>query len=352
VLALAWGLFFFLALQALPLFLLERVWPEQRDPEYYVRLRQLREQWGKDGDRRLAVLLGSSRVAAGFRLGELPPREADGGAAPLVFDFGQLGAGPRMQLVWLRRLLADGVRPDRVFVEYWPAYCAEGIAGNEEERIRVETLTHAEVAALERHCTGKGALSQAWRARRLWPTPCRVNRQVLGPWLPSIIAPAPPDRNPGLELWMKYDPWGCSAPFVALEDLPPIAPDRVRPAYEARTTGYRRTEAVAAVYREIWAVCRENHVHPHLYVLPEGPAFRSWYSADAQAEIAAFLDEVRADGVPVTDARDWCAEKDFIDSAHLMTHGAITLTRRFGQEVLGLAAMPADAHGPVVRAGR
>ena len=43
-----------------------------------------------------------------------------GAAGPVVFNYGILGAGPVLELLTLRRLLADGVHPDCIIVEAWP----------------------------------------------------------------------------------------------------------------------------------------------------------------------------------------------------------------------------------------
>ena len=38
----------------------------------------------------------------------------------MLFNFGMVGAGPLVELVVLRRLLAEGVRPDLLLVEVLP----------------------------------------------------------------------------------------------------------------------------------------------------------------------------------------------------------------------------------------
>ncbi|MGO8056310.1 hypothetical protein, partial [Rhizobium leguminosarum] len=42
--------------------------------------------------------------------------------APNAFNFALVGTGPEMSHLVLHRILAAGIRPDWVFLEYWPAF--------------------------------------------------------------------------------------------------------------------------------------------------------------------------------------------------------------------------------------
>ena len=54
----------------------------------------------------------------------LPPRSRPR-PDPLLFNLSLVGSGPVMELMALRRLYADGVRPDAVVFEYWPPFLRE-----------------------------------------------------------------------------------------------------------------------------------------------------------------------------------------------------------------------------------
>src|SRR4051794_30119361 len=90
--------------------------PDWIDIEYYLRLQNLQACVRAEPDRPLVLVLGSSRVLNGLAADDLPPG-AEPGRGPLVFNLGLPGAGPVSELVCLRRLLADGIRPKAIVVE-------------------------------------------------------------------------------------------------------------------------------------------------------------------------------------------------------------------------------------------
>src|SRR4051812_44856236 len=93
----------------------ERLWPAVRDPEFAARAEQLHQHHpqGAASRRPLVLALGSSRTLMGLDARRLSEATAEtGDVPPLVFNFGVPGSGPMLEAVCLRRLLADGVRPD------------------------------------------------------------------------------------------------------------------------------------------------------------------------------------------------------------------------------------------------
>src|SRR5258708_6444152 len=112
---LAWGLGLFLAAQAAFALALLGPGSRLRDPEVALKLRALRRLLSAQPGRPLVLALGSSRLGVNLRPHELPGA-ADPGA-PLVFNFALCRSGPALELLCLRRLLAAGVRPDRLLVE-------------------------------------------------------------------------------------------------------------------------------------------------------------------------------------------------------------------------------------------
>ena len=73
-----------------------------------------------------------------------------------------------------------------------------------------------------------------------------------------------------------------------------------------------------------------------LVLMPEGPAFRSWYSPEALRDAKNWVEQLGRDNdAPVIDAREWLAkEEDFTDSVHLVWDGANRFTDRLGQEII------------------
>jgi hypothetical protein len=129
---------------------------------------------------------------------------------------------------------------------------------------------------------------------------------------------------------------------IQLEDLP--------------TTAGRRKTALQAARREYWGglqdfrmtdfppgspfenlcelldSCRQDGVRTVLLLMPEGPAFRSWYPPGLWPRIRERLGTVAvAHGAPLIDAHEWMAEDDFYDSHHLTLAGATLFTERLGR---------------------
>src|SRR4051812_40711862 len=94
--------------------------PGLYDSEYAVRLRTLRARVAEAPGRPLLLLVGSSRTEMNFLPEVLPPLHTASGETPLVFNFSHLGAGPVMNLLEVRRLLRDGVRPGWLVLEAMP----------------------------------------------------------------------------------------------------------------------------------------------------------------------------------------------------------------------------------------
>ena len=110
--------------------------PRLRDPEYGKRLAGLQARLAENPGRPLVLAIGSSRTAMGVRPGVL---ETDGGdpRRPLLFNMALAGSGPIMELMVLRRALADGVKPAAVLVEFWPAFLREDGAMNADTGLDV-----------------------------------------------------------------------------------------------------------------------------------------------------------------------------------------------------------------------
>src|SRR5205807_756932 len=125
--ALPWAIGAFLLGQALLLWAFYGWHPEAHDPEYGGKLRRLRALIAAKPTAPLIVVLGSSRVAMGFRPDAIAGVRAADGREPIVFDYSSDGSAPILQLLCVRRLLDDGIKPDWVVVEYWhEVYDQEG----------------------------------------------------------------------------------------------------------------------------------------------------------------------------------------------------------------------------------
>ncbi len=98
--------------------ILEDVRPELRDPEFGIRLQQLKEWQQKAPGRPLVLAIGSSRMQ--FGLSPAAMGFSDEPSEPLVYNLGYQGALPNMAALNLIRVLDAGIRPHCVLVEFVP----------------------------------------------------------------------------------------------------------------------------------------------------------------------------------------------------------------------------------------
>src|SRR5262245_49560576 len=115
------GLVGFVALQAGFTSLLAGKLSWLRSPDYGHKLSRLCQAIRAAEHPQTVVMLGSSRTAYGLKGSAIEPiLSHDRGRPVVLYNFGLHGAGPLSYLINLRRLLADGVRPDLLLIEILP----------------------------------------------------------------------------------------------------------------------------------------------------------------------------------------------------------------------------------------
>lgn len=328
---LAWGLLFFLAGQAGLGLALYHWKPQLRDPEYGLKLQYLREQIAERPGRPVVVVLGSSRVAMGLRPAALAGCWPEG-QEPVVFNYSLIGAGPVLELLCLHRLLADGIRPDWVFIECWPPFWHQEGIYSEDTRLDVNRLAWRDVPLLERYQTRPRSLS--WEVLQGHLAPWFAHRFILlSRYAPSWVAWTS-RRDDG---WRGLDRHG----WLARKRREVTAADRRRAAEQTRLyfqplcTSLEIADISDKALAELLALCRREGIRPALLVMPEGKEFQGLYPPEVRSRVDAYLAQVqREQQIPVFDTRDWMADDDFIDGFHLLPAGAAAFTLRLGREVL------------------
>jgi hypothetical protein len=334
--ALLWALGLFAAGQWALGTWLHRAHPEMCDPIWQFRMGRLKARLAEAPGRPLVLVLGSSRPANAFSpqdLGDWRPR---GRPAPVVFNVAMLGAGPVRELLSLRRVLAEGIRPEWVLVEAWPAFWGqEGPYCETDAILRTDTywsdlrvLGHLYKAGWE----GFGRVC----AQAL---PVVHNRTaVFNQYLPFLV-----DRNTDGDIrawrmhWQTLDDWGwlptrmSQAPRQYWEKGLEKVRDVTRPTLEK----LRVTPLVDWTYRKILEECRGRGIKLAFVVLPEHSALRGWYTPHTHAVFNGYLLRLQKEhGTPVIDTRDWVPDEQFVDFSHVQDSGAHTFSTRFGREVL------------------
>src|SRR5262249_19007317 len=161
--------------------------PELRDQEYGRRLDSLRDRVAENPGRRLVVVIGGSGAAM-----DVSPRaweEVRSGSAsdPLLFNMARVGGGPLMNLMTLRRLYADGIRPAGVILEYWPPLLREEGAFREADRIDPDKLYDCDRPFVREYLPDAERIERRMLAVRLNPVFSQRTtgvRETFPNWLP------------------------------------------------------------------------------------------------------------------------------------------------------------------------
>ncbi len=328
--ALAWGAGLFLAAQlALGLYIDARH-PERRDLEHGVKLRLLHRKLDACAGQPLVLALGSSRVECGLCPAALPPGPDP--RAPFVFNYGLTGAGPFAELLCLRRLLAEGIRPRGALVEVMPPLLA--VNGSGPDCVPTHRLAWRDLALAARYRPPGGLLGE-WLVGRL--VSCHSYRfSLLNAVAPSWV---PADRRLGpQQLLESIDDSGWGAcPFRATPEDRRQAREVARQTYGGLLTAFAVDPETDRALRELLALCRQEGIPAALFVMPEASTFAALYSPAARAAVGDYLAGLCRDcGVPLLDARGWARDEHFWDGHHLLAEGAKAFSRRFGRAALPL----------------
>lgn len=344
--SLAWTLLWFVAGQFALRSLLSTK-PEIADVEFGRKLHDLRQAVADHPDRPLVLMLGSSRVATGFRPDALLPEGANQTQEPLVFNFAQVGSGPEMAHLSLRRLLDAGVRPDWVFVEFWPpTWGVERGLKEFNEQINVGCLAWDEVQLLGGYLPRPGKLYRRWLNMQAFSVVSQRDA-LLRYYAPDwSLSSNPPDRR-----CQNLDQLGWWSPMesVASEERGRLI-ERYRRVYERRLGRYQVAKSPDLALRNILALCQHERMRATVVVLPEGEVFRDLYPESTLQAVRTYLDGIRREcGVEVVDARDWVGDDGFMDGHHLLPAGATVFTRRLGHDVVQPRLAEAELSRPVRR---
>jgi hypothetical protein len=148
-----------------------------------------------------------------------------------------------------------------------------------------------------------------------------------------------PDLSPNgfqLDNQWKVDQFGGLKPLK-----PPTLEEHRRfmrmtqEGYKPFLNGFRLGGPQCEGLLQLMASCRQEGIPAALVFMPEGPAFRSWYSPDTLRDVQEWVERLGGENdAPVIDARKWMAEDDFRDSNHLLPDAAARFTDRLNREYI------------------
>jgi hypothetical protein len=335
--AVCWAGVCFAAYQA-AFFLLSLPFPQLIDPEFGGKLYHLRTRLREAPDARpLVVALGSSHVGLGLRPEALSRTTSGGSPAPLVFNFALNDSGPVTSLLCLRRLLAEGIRPDWVLVEPCPLMLLlEGPRVQNRCLMELSRMQRCDLNVLSRYYPEGRRIRTEWLQLQMLPWFAHrlsLLNYAFPTWVPQSMRV---DCR-----WQHMDGWGWQW-AEGLTDTVYLRRPEVRQMAQGHYTAIYRDYAVGTVSQlallEIVLTCRHENIGVALLRMPEGTYFQRWYPRALLTQIDGCLREVGERGVPIIDARNWLPDTAFSDGHHLTPDGALAFTREFEQRVLGRLA--------------
>ncbi len=317
----------FLAVNALVLLALYQ--PRVRDPEYGRRVASLRQRIAENPGRPLVVVIGSSRSAMGINPAEweaVRPNKP-GQPDPLLFNLSLLGSGPVMELMALRRMYADGVRPSLVLIEFWPPFLHTDNGWDESFRVAVDRLLDVDTAVVRDYFPDSERIAREMRWRRTSPIFANRERllvQLLPRWLPG-------EKRVNWS-WDQVDGWGWKAGSPLPAEL---SEERTRQhrqtaqIYGPLLASHRVSAIPLRAMREAVALAREYGSAVGFLFMPESSEFRQLYPEAVdricREQLAQLGTELQ---VPVIDTRDAMKDVYIADGYHLSRIGSAEFTRK------------------------
>lgn len=329
--ALLWFAVGVLMTHAAALAALDAEWPNLRDPEYGWRARRLRARAAEHPARPVVLVVGSSRTCMGVKPAAWEAVRPGAPTDPLLFNFGTVGAGPIQQLVTVRRLFADGFRPDAVLLEYWTPLLRQDGVFAEQNRVGAR-LRLADVPVVRDYFPAPDRALRAMRETRL--NPIFANRDR---WA-ALAFPGHLSANRHTDLaWRDLDRWGWLPGFdVKPRDAGPRAffLEHHREEYRRLFDGHTIHPDSERAFHEAVALARAHGARVGFLFLPESSEFRDWYPPEVdrhgREHFAALASELN---VPAIDAREWMSDDLLADGHHLSRVGAGAFTERLGPAI-------------------
>jgi hypothetical protein len=252
-----------------------------------------------------------------------------------VFNFGIPATGPISELFYLRDMLAEGIRPSYLLIEFLPPLLCEAQRGALTE----EGMTGFEDTSARRFLQWLPYLNRPEKRGRHW-LEARINpwhsyRRQVQLELKCLAAGEP---------FPSYEPiddfgWHIASTVPFPEDQRDKRVEQARGGYSPGLSRFRLGKKPTRALRELLDLCRSEKIPAALVVMPESSEFRSWYSEEAKKAIYDFLSELHQTyGIPIVDADRWLADPDFEDGHHTLLHGADVFTYRLHAELPRLLA--------------
>lgn len=323
--ALVTGVVCFFLVQLAFRYLIKTSRPDLRDPTFETKAARFQERLAQTPGAPSVCMFGSSCTVYGFRGMELEEQLAHCGPRPVVFNFGNYGAGPIVHRLYLERLLERGVKPSLVLLEVLPQ--AFATSHNDLAKLPGTILTRSEIALLQ-HYGASDDLMEDYRLCRLAPL-YGHRLGIISQFWPTLIPHA--ER---MECWQNMDKSGW-CPMIEFSEA------RRREVTEATLQRFVPILKEFKAEGRAWQALEENlmllanrGIPAMMVVAPESPAQRGAYPAEEVAKLYAKLRGLAEKyKTTIIDAREWFDDADYGDGVHLLPGPALTYTQRLGAQL-------------------
>jgi hypothetical protein len=304
--------------------------PELRDLEYGQRIKFLRAHLREEPNRPLLVVVGGSRTAIGVAPDAIPGSSPD---SPLLFNCGLDGADPLLELLCLRRLLADGIRPAWVVIEVMPPLLNldQGMTELRWGNVRTR-LEWRDLPLVWRYSREPWDFHLTWLQEQIcpWHTHRRALLKTYArSWLSSELRLGDDRDFRGCFGWRPH-PLEPRSPEEAMSFL-----NLTRIAFTEPLAAFAIQETADRALHEVLSLCRDEQLPVALLLMPESSAFRSWYLPTTHERLDTYLARLSRDySAPIWDTRSWIGDEGFIDGNHLSVTGAAQFTQLFHRRII------------------
>ena len=301
-----------------------------RDPEYGRRLESLQRHLAERAPvHQLVLFMGSSRIGTTIHPDVITANQSPVGGGPVVFNYGICNSGPIIEMLTLRRLLADGIHPDCVFIEVYPWIDAWPAAAQMRDWPH-ERLLWDDLGPLQPYTPTRKSDARMWMTDHILPW-LSLRTHLLNQWAPQWVAP---DRRNSAN-WDGLDNWGwLKVPAFTNDDgQGQMRIDHCRLLFVPDGERFTPCEASVRAFKELLALCKSEKITAVLVTMPD--YFASDYSPAARERMDDFMrGQSLEHDAPFIDARTWASAEDYFDGAHLTQVGGAVFTRRFDRDVL------------------
>jgi hypothetical protein len=302
---------------------------EARDLQFAAKLHQLRCRLNEAPGSPLVLMLGSSRTCMGFQAGAV--QVSANGKPVVIYNFGASAGGALTELLFLRRLLAKGIRPQVLLVEALPAlFNRAGRHSLEETWLQGGRLRWAELARLERYHADRARVVRHWWLARLmpWSSMHEPVQEWLGADDVQLRLSAAVGRPDG-------HGWETNFPGGVTEEQHRHYLEVARSQYQDSMQEFHLVPEPIRALQSLVELCRLQQIEMAVVLMPEGPSFQALYPPDVRTGTVTALQQLTQQWqVPLIDARNWLTEADFWDGHHPLAAGAAQITCRLTQEAI------------------